>query len=89
MSWRDWHTKPVARSLSILDGLGVLEYVEGQTIERIGPPFTVTIRRTEFTPGIPGEAPATRATFLVCERRELHAVAKEACRLAHLAKGRK
>lgn len=83
-----WHSKPVARSLQILDNLGALESESGRSDGDPGfLPFCVTILRTDLTPGVPGEPPATGRTFLVCARRELHAVAAEAQRLADLAKG--
>jgi hypothetical protein len=95
----EWWTqsKPVARSLHILDELDVLVRVSGRTDKTPGfYPFYVEIKRTDLTPGStePGGLwengkPIVLLpgdTFLVTSRRDLHAVAEEALRRSQEAK---
>lgn len=89
-----WHSKPVARSLAILDKLDVLVEETGRTDGTPGFfPFGVRVKRTELTPepdsdgclydGDGNPVPVPKGdTFCVTMRRELHEVAKEALRRA-------
>lgn len=79
-----WHSAPVARSLAVLDKLGVLDLETGRSDGTPGlMSFSVRIKRTELTPE-PGneEEDGASGIFFVTKRRELHAVAKEALRRA-------
>jgi len=89
-----WHSKPVARSLAILDKLGVLVEETGRSDGTPGfLPFSVRIKRTELTPEpesdggrCDGEGNPVSVSkgdaFSVTKRRVLHAVAREALRRA-------
>ncbi len=91
-----WHSKPVARSLGILEELGALVHESGRTDKNARAafyPFYVVVKVTPLTPCpythdsdgkphvyLPGDV------FYVGTRRELHAVAQEALRRAQEAK---
>lgn len=91
-----WHSKPVAKSLHILDQLGALVREEGRTDKTPGLcPFSVEIRVTRWTPypwagsghnGEPVKAYLPGDVFFVTHRRELHEVAQEALRRVEEAK---
>lgn len=91
-----WHSKPVAKSLHILDQLDALVHEEGRTDKVPGLcPFSVEIRVTRWTPcpqpkcdhnGKPVGAYLPGDTFFVTRRRELHEVAQEALRRVEEAK---
>jgi len=92
------HSRPVARSLRILDDLGALVRVTGRTdkyARHAFMGFSVSIKVTPLTPAphprtdqhgkpcgvfLPGDV------FIVCSRRELHAIEDEALRRAEEAK---
>jgi hypothetical protein len=91
-----WHSKPVARSLYILDQLGALVSETGRTDKTPGfYPFSVSIKVTPLTPaphpktdnlGRPCGVYLPGDTFIICSRRELHEIAREAQRRAEQAK---
>jgi hypothetical protein len=93
-----WHSKPVAKSLYILDQLGVLVGETGRTDKNARAafyPFSVSIKVTPLTPaphpktdqhGQPCGVYLPGDTFIICSRRELHEIAAEAQRRAEQAK---
>ena len=91
-----WHSKPVARSLGMLEQLGVLVRESGRTDKTPGfYPFYVEIRVTPLTPaphpktdnlGRPCGVYMPGDTFIIESRRELHEIAAEAQRRAEQAK---
>jgi hypothetical protein len=93
-----WHSKPVAKSLHILDELGALVRESGRTDKNARAalyPFYVEIEVTPLTPcpypkcdqhGEPTGAYLPGDHFYIDTRRELHAIAQEALRRAQQAK---
>lgn len=85
-----WHSKPVAKSLHILDQLDALVLEEGRTDKIPGLyPFAVQIRVTRWTPspwpkydhtGKPIGVYFPGDIFHVTKPRDLHEVAREALR---------
>ena len=92
----EWHSKPVAKSLHILDELDALVLESGRTDGTPGLyPFSVQIKVTPFTPcpwpkrdfnGKPIGAYFPVDTFFVTKRHVLHEIAQEALRRAEEAK---
>jgi len=93
-----WHSKPVAKSLYILDQLGALVRETGRTDKNARAafyPFSVSIKVTPLTPaphpktdqhGRPCGVYLPGDTFIIDSRRELHEIAAEAQRRAEQAK---
>jgi len=87
-----WHSRPVAKSLHVLEELGALVSETGRTDKDAHHalyPFSVSIRVTPLTPapypkldqhGQPCGVYLPGDVFITCSRRELHAIAKEALR---------
>jgi hypothetical protein len=91
-----WHSRPVARSLGILEKLDVLVHESGRTDKNARAalyPFYVVVKVTPLTPcpythdsagepvvKLPGDH------FYIGTRKELHAVAAEALRRSQEAK---
>ncbi len=93
-----WHSRPIAKSLHILEELDVLVSARGRTDKYARDafyPFCVVVKVTLLTPcpypkldqhGNPDGAYLPGDHFYVTSRKELHAIAEEALRRAEQAK---